>query len=298
MTDIQLAIPPNIVRKTTGDLKAMFPGIVVRPHQTHPEMEAFFADEFGKEDKTAHLTLTAYPSALARLAESGGDSVFAETPAGLPPMRPELARAGLREENLFYRVVAAITLVIVSNKRTRPFPEGWADLCHEDIRDRVVIPPEETPAPALYAYYMEKFMGPRGAEAASRVRKKMLPQDINNAVDTGQYMAGMVFPAFARTFRHGNAAMVWPKEGALTLPLLAFLKKDAPEQAREILKYILGKEYQSFLAGNGLFCSVRDDVDFFEEMIENQCRINWMGWPDYRGMASRKRIEREKSICV
>ena len=286
MTDIHLAIPPNIVRKTTDDLKKKFPGVSIRPHQTHLEMDDFFVKEFGKEEKTADLTLSAYPASLVGLREAGEKSIFAAMPETLPPMRSALAKVGLSEDNSFFKVVAVVTLVIIAHKDTQPFPESWADLCHENINSKVVIPPEETPAPALYAYYMEKFCGEQGKKAALKVHKKMLPQDINTSVDAGQYKAGMVFPAFARTFRQGNAAMVWPKEGALTLPLLAFLKKDAPGQAIEILDYIFDTQYQSFLAQSGLFCSVREDVEFFEEMILNNCRLNWMGWLDYCAMAA------------
>jgi hypothetical protein len=287
MTDIHLAIPPNIARKTAADIREFFPDITIRQQQTHPEMQAFFKEDFGTEEKTAHLTLTAYPSALAGLDESGR-GIFAEMPRELPPMRAELARNGFLEKNPYYRVVAVITLVIVANRETRPFPGAWADLCREDLCDQVVIPPEETPAPALYSYYMEKFQGQRGAEAASRVQKTMLPQDINTAVDSGQYRAGMVFPAFARSFREGGACMVWPEEGALTLPLLAFLRKDAPKDVRRILAFVFGRQYQEFLARGGLFCSVREDVALFEEMMENNCRINWMGWPDYCALAGRE----------
>lgn len=285
MTDIHLAIPPNIVRKTTSDLQKKFPGISIRPPRTHTEMDDFFANDFGIKEKTADLTLSAYPSSLALINSTDKKSIFALMPKTLPPMRPTLAKAGLSEDNPFFRVVAVVTLVMISHKDTHPFPKAWADLCHENLFDQVVIPPEETPAPALYAYYMEKFCGEQGKKAAARVDKKLLPQDINNAVDDGEYKAGMVFPAFARTFRHGNAAMVWPKEGALTLPLLAFLKKDAPEEAGKILDYIFDTQYQTFLAKSGLFCSVRKDVEFFEEMILNNCRLNWMGWRDYRAMA-------------
>jgi ABC-type Fe3+ transport system substrate-binding protein len=286
MIDIHLAIPPNIVRKTTHDLKIKFPEISIRPTQTHPEMAHFFANDFGNPEKTADLTLSAYPSSLVALGQAGENTIFAPMPASLPPMRPELAKAGLLEDNPCFRVAAVVTLIIISHRDTAPFPKGWADLCHENIKSQMAIPPDTTPAPALYAYYMEKFCGEQGREAATKANKTLLPQDINNAVDAGLYKAGMVFPAFARTFRQGDAAMVWPEEGALTLPLLAFLKKDAPPQAIQVLDYIFERNYQTFLAQSGLFCSVREDVAFFEEMKRNNGHFNWMGWPDYCAMAA------------
>lgn len=285
MVDIHLAIPPNIVRKTTDDLKQKFPGIRVRPHQTHPEMDAFFSRDFGDPQKTADLTLTAYPSALAHRRDEPDGGAFQALPNDLPGLSPRLSDTGFTESSPFYKVVAVVTLVIIANKDISPFPRSWKDLCSERLKDRVVIPPEDTPAPALYAYYMEKLYGETGRRAARAAHKKLLPQEINHAVDQGDYAAGMVFPAFARTFRSQGAAMVWPEEGALTLPLLAFLKKDAPDLAKDVLAHVMGHEYQAFLSSSGLFCSVREDVPEFWELKEGENTLNWMGWPDYCALA-------------
>lgn len=285
MADIHLAIPPNIVRKTTDDLKQKFPGIRVRPHQTHPEMSDFFANQFGDPEKTADLTLTAYPSALANQIDEADGGIFQAMPHGLPPLKQRLEDIGFGEATPYYKVVAVVTLVIIANKEASPFPLSWKDLSSEKLRDRVVIPPKETPAPALYGYYMNKFFGQEGLGASIAAHKTLLPQEINNAVDKGEYAAGMVFPAFARTFRNNGAKMVWPKEGALTLPLLAFLKKGAPDLAKDVLEHVVGTQYQTFLTKSGLFCSVREDVPEFDELKNKENTLNWMGWPNYCGMA-------------
>ncbi len=285
MTDIHLAVPPNILRKTADDLKVKFPDITIRPHQTHSEMEAFFAQDFGDPEKTADLTLAAYPSALANCMAGVEGGIFQAMPEDLPKLCPYLARAGFTESTPFYRVVAVVTLVFIANRQVEPFPKSWRELCGQSLQDRVVIPPGETPAPALYAYYMEKFFQETGRRAARAAHPTLLPQQINAAVDLGQYAAGMVFPAFARTFRSGNAAMVWPEEGALTLPLLAFLKKDAPGTTKAVLAFVMGHEYQSFLSSSGLFCAIREDVPRFEELKDENNRLNWMGWSDYCAMA-------------
>ncbi|PIE69597.1 MAG: hypothetical protein CSA21_01410 [Deltaproteobacteria bacterium] len=285
MLDIHLAIPPNIARKTIDDLKKDFPGIHIRPHQTHVEMDAFFEKDFGKPEHTADLTLTAYPSALTRLvAMDDPGQVFASMPETLPALRPDLADLGVTEANPYYRVVCLVCLVAIAHKDTNPFPQAWGDLCHENIRDAMAIPPEETPAPALYTYFQTRLNGDAGREAARRTNKTLLPLDINQGVDAGDFKAGMLLSAFARTFRHNNARMVWPREGAFALPLLAFLKKDAPREALDILTIIFGRSFQEFLAKDGGFVPVRADVDVFGEVAENHCHIQWMGWQDYTSM--------------
>ncbi len=295
MTDIHLAIPPNIARKTIDDLKKDFPGIDIRPHQTHVEMDAFFSEDFGKAEHTADLTLTAYPWALTRLfAMDDPGQVFAPMPETLPKMRADLADLGVREASRYYRVVSLVCLVPIAHKDTRPFPGSWADLCHKDIRDAMAIPPEETPAPALYSYFQTKLNGEAGREAARLADKTLLPLDINQGVDAGDFKAGMLLSAFGRTFRHKNARMIWPKEGAFVLPLLAFLKKDAPKEILEILDIIFSRPFQQFLAKDGGFIPIRPDVELFGEVADNHCHIQWMGWQDYITM--REEYHRQSGI--
>ncbi len=282
MTDVQLAVPPNIARGAMEALKSRFPGISIRPRQTHAEMDSFFLHDFGKPEHTADLTLTAYPAALASLAAMEvPEEVFNPMPDTLPPLRSELAAFGLTEINPYYRVGCMVCFVPIVHKDVRPFPESWADLCREDIRDAVVLPPEVTPAPALYSYFQNKLNGEKGREAALRATKRLLPQEINLAVDAGDFKAGVLLSAFGRAFRYKNASMVWPREGALSLPLLVFVKKDAPEETFDVLETIFSQPFQEFLARDGGFISIRSDVDFFGEVAENHCHIQWMGWQDY-----------------
>ncbi len=283
--DLHLAVPPNIARKTIDDLKKKFPGVQVRPHQTHVEMDAFFSQEFGKPEQTGDLTLTAYPWALERLAAMDDPGkVFATMPEILPPLRPDLAELGITEANPYYRVVCLVCLVAIVHKDVRPFPASWADFCHEDIRDSFAIPPEETPGPALYTWFQTRLNGEMGRKAALKANKTLLPQDINLGVDNGDFKAGMLLSAFGRTFRHKNARMVWPKEGAFVLPLLAFVKKNAPQEVQDILEMMFSHSFQEFLARDGGFIPVRDDVDFFGEVAEHHCHIQWMGWKEYISM--------------
>ncbi len=282
MIDLHLAVPPNIARKTADDLRKNFPQLDIRPHQTHAEMDDFFRREFGKPEQTADLTLTAYPWALSRLvAMDDPGQVFAPMPRTLPALRSDLAELGLAEINPYYRVTSLVCFVFIAHKDVSPFPLSWADLCEEDICDAVAVPPEATPAFALYSYFQNKFNGRKGQEAAQRANTSLLPQEINLAVDAGKFKAGVLLSAFGRMFRHGNARTVWPKEGALALPLLAFIKKDVPQEVLNVLHTLFSPSFQHVLAGNGGLVPVHADVDFPSEVTENNCHIEWMGWEDF-----------------
>lgn len=279
---LHLALPPNIARQVLSEIQTAFPDTALHPLQNHDEMADFFQTGFGKPELTADLTLTAYPSALARAVRY--DHVFAPMPPDLPVMRRELADAGLKEPFPFVRVAAAVTLMIIYHKSVDPPPEGWADLCREDLAGEVLIPPHNTPAPALYAHYLENLFGEKGKTAAARAHAKLFPQDINQYVDAGVYKAGMVFPAFARTFRLGMARAVWPREGAVVIPLLAFLKHGAGKEAVEVLHTLFSRKIQTIIAENGLFCPVLEKVPLFSEMQQNNAMLLWSGWDNYMAL--------------
>jgi ABC-type Fe3+ transport system substrate-binding protein len=281
---LHLALPPNIARQVVAEIQTAFPGATLHPPQNHDEMADFFETGFGEPEKTADLTVTAYPSALSRAARY--EHVFAPMPRDLPGMRRELTDAGLKEPFPFVRVAAAVTLMIIYHKSVAPPPQGWADLCREDLAGEVVIPPHNTPAPALYAHYLEKLFGEKGKNAAARADAKLFPQDINKYVDAGVYKAGMVFPAFARTFRLGMTRAVWPKEGAVVIPLLVFLKQGAGKDAAGVLHALFSQKIQTIIAENGLFCPVLEAVPLFSEMKDNNSMLLWSGWDNYMALGN------------
>jgi ABC-type Fe3+ transport system substrate-binding protein len=284
MTTLHLSLPPNIARQAIDDIRARFADATVLAPQTHDEMSDFYNHRFGEGDTTADLTVTAYPGALARAFAHRNQ--LAALPADLPPMRPALARAGLLESHPFFKVIGVVTLMMIHHRSMDPPPEKWADLCRREWAGAVVIPPPSTPAPALYAYWMTRLCGDDGRHAAARADALLFPQDINKAVDEGRYKAGVVFPAFARTFRTGMARAVWPAEGAVAVPLLAFVKKGAGPDAVAVLRHLLADPFQQLLATNGLFAPVLASVPFFDEMTANAGRLLWMGWQDYLALAA------------
>ncbi len=157
-------------------------------------------------------------------------------------------------------MVAAVTLMIIYHKRVDPPPQGWTDLCREDLAGEVVIPPYNTPAPALYVHCMGSLFGEKGKTAAARAHAKLFPQDINQYVDAGVYKAGMVFPALARTFRLGMARAVWLREGAVVIPLLAFLKHGAGKEAVRALHALFSEKFKPLSRKAGCSAGTRVDL--------------------------------------
>jgi len=275
MSDVFMVLPPNILRRAEDVITKKFPEIELRPHHTHAEMDEHFSHYFGRAEFTADLTVSAYPQALFRAA---GSNLFTEMPSDLPPLRAELIELGLGEAPAYVKVIGVVPVVMIHNTGIDDPPASWRDLSRERWWGNVVAPPHDTPLPALFRYYMESNFGSDGASAADALHPELYPLDINKYVDEGRFHVGLVIPAFGRNFRLGSGAMVWPAEGAVAVPLLAFLRKDADPKAVLLLEYLLSPEFQGFMSNDGLICPALQEAPLFKELEENQFRFIWAGW--------------------
>ena len=154
MSDAFLVMPPNILRRAEDIVAKKFPEIELRPHHTHAEMDEHFSHYFGKKEFTADLTISAYPQALYRAADS---DLFADLSLNLPPLRPELAEQGLGEAPAYVKVIGVVPVVMIHNTGITDPPGSWKDLSNERWWGSVVAPPHDTPLPALVQIRAQHF---------------------------------------------------------------------------------------------------------------------------------------------
>ena len=247
-----------------------------------PEFAAYFSEKIAAKAHIPDLIVTPYPQALLYAFPPEACELFAPVPEDLPPMRPDLAQHGLAEPSPYLRVVTVFPLVLACHTASTPTPRSWRDLCDDRLRGSIVLPPDDTPVPAIYRHYMRHVYGDAAAPALEVASPGLNPQDINRAVDEGRYAVGVFIPAFGRSFRGGGACMVWPEDGALAIPLFAMLRRDASEDAVRLLRFLLSLEYQEFLSLSGLHIAVHPDAEYFEEMAAADGRLLWAGWDHQR----------------
>jgi len=278
MTDksIYLAIAPNIVRKTVQDLSRLDLSLELVPPQTHGEMLAF-SDNFGQDDVPA-LTLCAYPQYLYNLLKLQLTGALAPMPESLPAMRRELTSIGLAEPSRYFRVIGIVPFIIAAAKNVEPPILDWEDFCRPDVCESVAVPPDDTPLPALFDAMMSAMYGDKATEVMRHKNTAYTPLDINKRIDAGEFKAGVSIPAFSRNYRNENGHLVWPASGAWPVPLIASMRHDAHEDAQTFLHYLLSNDYQRYLAESGGIVPVVEGVPWFEEMNDNDARLNWPGW--------------------
>jgi hypothetical protein len=269
---IHLAVPPNIARKTRSEIAARFPAMEVGAPATHMEMYSF-ARTCGESPPPA-LSVSAYPQLARNVLGRAGNGRFRAPRGNLPALRPELAALGIEPPCPELLLIAVAPCVLVSNMQLLSGLEDWEDLCGPDVPAGVGTPPRDTPLPYLLEHYLKASYG----KPASGLDTRSAPLDINKRVDRGDLAAGVLIPAFGRAFRDGGARMVWPRSGALAVPLAACLGGDSPPEADDVLEYLLSHEFQTFLAESGGLVPVRAGVPGFPELDDAGWRLNWPGW--------------------
>ena len=282
-TRIYLVLPPNIMRRAREAITARFSEATLDAPDIHAEMFSF-ASTFGQGDIPA-LTVSAYPQIVLRAEQLAGTGRFASPNASLPPLREELVALGMTPPVDALRLVAVVPGVLAAaNSLAYPL-EDWADLLSPSFPLPVGCPPRDTPLPFLVEAAFTAMAGERAKGLLANLDTRSNPIDINKRIASGDLSSSFIIPAFARTFRGGTGRMVWPKSGALAIPLVACIAADAAPVAHEILAYLLSDEFQQALAEGGVVAPVISKVAGFEELEENDWNLLWPGWDCIRSVA-------------
>ena len=282
-TRIYLVLPPNIMRRAREGITARFPEADLDAPDIHAEMFDF-ANNFGNGPIPA-LTVSAYPQIVLRAGQLADEGRLAMPDASLPPLREELAALGMTPPVDRLRIVAVVPGVLAASCSLTHTLEDWPDLCDPDFPGPVGCPPKDTPLPYLAKAVFTRIAGEKAAKLLDSLDTKSNPIDINKRIASGELTAALVIPAFARTFRGGTGRMIWPKSGALAIPLMACLSADAAPVAHEILAYLLSGEFQSVAVADGVIAPVIPGVSGFEELEENRWNLFWPGWDCIRSVA-------------
>jgi hypothetical protein len=278
---IHLALPPNIARRARTEIAARFPAMEIDAPATHREMYGF-AQASGEQPPPA-LSVSAYPQLMRNMLQSSGKG-FRPIEGGLPELRRELAGLGMQPPLAHLRLIAVAPCVLVYNPVRLSRLEDWADLCGREFLTAVGTPPADTPLPYLVRHHLQTTCN---RQPAGGLDMRSSPLDINKRVDAGELAAGVLIPAFGRAFRQGEARMIWPRSGALAVPLAACLGEEAAPEAQEVLDYLLSREFQTFLAESGGLVPVSAEAPGFPELDQAEWRLNWAGWDALLRVAER-----------
>jgi len=281
MSRVLVGLPPNVSRKTSADLSAMFPGIDVMPPRTHQEdhdyMHGLFCRRDIPFDDYPEIIISPDPEihgSLEWISESGYFEKFTGGPQNLSTFISSYIDPVPCE---YIRIIGIIPVIIIYNRNCGVEIKSWTDLYRIAQNGRIITPPEDTPLPPIYRHYMNLLLGEKAELVFEKTDHLLYPLDINKAVDEGEYDAGVLIPAFSRNSRLGNVLSCYPEEGAIALPIAILKRRGATVNCDGIIDHLLSHEYQEYLSVFGDMIPALPEVPLPGNMPED-IRLIWGGW--------------------
>jgi ABC-type Fe3+ transport system substrate-binding protein len=181
-----------------------------------------------------------------------------------------------------YSVWAHVLLVDVPNLAGRPVPVRWSDLLDPCYADQIVSDGAHhqrfAQIPLLHYY---KHFGEAGVvQLVKNIRETWHPAQMVKSAGTPASKGASIFIipwsfAYARRWpRHMR--IVWPEEGALSSPMYAWVKANAPAAVKTVGQALVSAKLGKRCAQAG-FPSLNPQVD---NRLPDDASFCWLGW-DY-----------------
>jgi len=285
---IQIFVPVNIGRNLDSLLKRMAPDAeFITPSSSAEELK-LFNEIFsaGNREEIPELIVTLHPEILKHLDEIENSGFYLPLPVQFPALRSELVQAGFDGASAFLKPLLITPLIMLVNSDLEQPPQSWANLLDRRFYGKVLAPEIDTPVSVVFQQIMKEISGDNTAPFLDKMVYSGLPFDVIMGVNKGFYDVGLLPLPFARYNVGKNLKMVWPQEGAIALPEMMFIRKDASEDTLKVAEYLLGKNIQRFFSQLGGLIPVLDGIPFPVEVKQNNNNLYWKGWDWYKKLSS------------
>lgn len=196
-----------------------------------------------------------------------------------------------------YSILAVVPAVFLVNKDEldgRSIPQSWADILSDDFIGDVSLPVSDFDLFNAILLNLYKKYGEEGIERLGRsMLKAQHPAQMIK--EGGRKKSGeaavTVMPYFftrmARRFPHFE--FVWPADGAIISPIFMLTKKDSFPAIQPLVDFFASRETGEIFAHQGLFPSVRPDID---NRLPEGVKFMWPGWEFLRKEDPGKLLEK------
>lgn len=203
------------------------------------------------------------------------------------------------EEYVIYALMAEVFLIDLNTLGDLPIPKTTKDLLNPIYKDKIVIfgKSKDELSNLIFLYINKKF-GEKGLEKlAHNVVCSLHGSQMSKAAGRKSKNNGAIYLVswfFAQTCSKKNIAIIWPEDGAMTLPLFLLAKKSRSKGVDEIIDYILGEEF-------GDYC-VKANTPVINGNVDNNlpkgAKFQWIGWDYIRENDMYKLTENNEKIFM
>ncbi|CFX45167.1 Uncharacterized [Syntrophomonas zehnderi OL-4] len=200
------------------------------------------------------------------------------------PIRPELSELGFEDPEGYFHPFAIVPFAVLYNPdliSESELPASWTDLLNPRWQGGICMPDPNHMAPQVIRAYLRANYPDKFDTFLNNSVYLGVPLNVINAVDAGQYPLGITNISFARLTRGKNIRMLWPQDGMICMPMMMIWSKKADDCLLEIGDYLMSRRVQEYLAMQ-TFVPVASEVPVPQLLSENNYRLLWNGWDDFR----------------
>lgn len=284
---IYLFVPINIGRNLESLLKRKAPDIdFISPSSPSEELK-YFKEIFTnpQQKELPELIVTLQPETLKYFENEEVSQHYTPINEQFAPLRQDLYKKQFFSTQTLVKPLLYVPLIMLINKEMKNPPKTWLELLEKEFYGRVIAPNLHTPVSMAFNFFMQEMAGDRPThDFFKQMTYSGLPFDVITGVNKGYYDIGVLPLPFARYNMGQNIERVVPQEGAMVLPQMMFLKKDACEQTLEIANELFGKNIQRFFSQLGALIPVIEEIPLPTELKETM-NFYWKNWDWYHQLA-------------
>lgn len=284
---IFIFVPINIGRNIEQLLKRKAPNTeFISPSSSAEELKYFEANLSNPiKDKLPDLIVSLQPKILKYFDNPELRKHYIDINSDFPKMREDLKILSLDSNIPFIKALLYAPIIMLVNKDIDNPPKTWEDLLHERFHGRVLAPDIQTPVSIAFNFLMRDLADNANTQNFfDKMKYSGLPFDVITGVNKGFYDVGLLPLPFARYNMGKNLTTVIPDDGAIVLPEMMFIKKDASQEALLVAKDLFGKNIQRFFSQLGALIPVIDEIPLPVE-LKNNLNFYWKGWDWYKNLS-------------
>lgn len=281
---IFIFVPINIGRNLEGLLKRKAPATeFITPSSSAEELK-YFGDIFENplKKELPELIVTLQPKILNYFENSEISGQYSGFSSDFPELRKDLKEKNLASSMPNVKPLLYTPIIMLVNKDVKNPPKSWKDLLDGRFLGKVLASDAQTPVSIAFNFLMKDIAQNKNTDAFfNSMKYSGLPFDVITGVNKGFYDVGLLPLPFARYNLGKNIDTIIPEEGAIILPEMMFLKKNASQETIEVASYLFGKNIQRFFSQLGALIPVIEEIPLPAEIRENM-NFYWKGWDWYK----------------
>ena len=287
---IFIFVPINIGRNLESLLKRKAPNTeFITPSSSSEELK-YFADIFKNpvKEELPELIVTLQPNILKYFEKDEVRKHYVDFNNDFPILREDLDTLNLNSTMSFVKPLLYTPIIMLVNKDVKNPPKSWKELLDSRFNGKVLAPDAQTPVSIAFDFIMRDIAdGDNTSEFFNEMKYSGLPFDVITGVNKGYYDVGILPLPFARYNMGKNLETLIPEEGAIVLPEMMFIRKDASPETIEVAKDLFGKNIQRFFSQLGALIPVIEEIPLPAE-IKQEMNLYWKSWDWYKELIINK----------